>query len=224
MNKAQHFEITDIRIVYSKFLYYKNIKPQNSQSQGISSPIQIPFGSVSAKEIPNHRFFVSLDGSKIVRLFAISKKLPSEEITILPEYSWAGKISLDGKKVDLEIREIINDIDRLHAMQVIMRSHYLSPPVRGLYVGCWLTNRDQIKDIRKAARENQKDSWSDAWTEPIANSGNLVGCALLDTLYHGMPRGRKLIAKLDGNTNLLAAWDDASRKQVVDELDVAWVS
>lgn len=229
MSKTQIFEIEDIHIASSKFLYFKVINPKNSISEKISSPISIPFGSIPPRELDKkHKFFIEFDGSNIISLFVVPNAKNSERINILPVYKSEEKVDTDlFGKVDVRVEELLNDYDRMRAMQIIMRSHYLYPPQRGLYLGCWLTNPKQMKEIRSKNRNKKNDFWSDAWDEAINEDGRMVGCAVLDTLFHGIPNGRKKIVEDEKITGLLNAsgdWINADSKTIVDKLGLAWVS
>lgn len=129
-----------------------------------------------------------------------------------------GKLGL----VWLEIWEITRDKERRRATEIILRSHYLNAPKRGLVLGCrFLRSEDQIKAKNIAQETSQKDPWSKAWRE---GTNNMVACAVLDTLYHGKPLGRKELAKREGFEDLVQRWDTVTRSDMVTRLRVAWVS
>ena len=229
-DKSNVYELIKARVSYGRFLYYQKADPEFSSEINLPNPIPIPFGSV--RQTLGYKFFVRLGNLDRYELFAVAKNDAKGEIQILPEFRSVGKINT--KKfgdIEVEIRELINDIDRRRAMQLIMRAHYLNPPLKGLFIGCWMTNPEQAKQVRAKESARKQGSWSDAWTEPINKAGHMVGCAVLDTLYQGLPNGRKTIIKQEKLTNILDSSDgwiekkgEELRPTIVNLLGIAWAS
>ena len=223
-NAAKVFELTKVRISYNRLLHYQDDDLGALKDIILPNPFLIPFGSVTS--VRDHKFFLRYNGSDNVELFATAET-SNDEIQILPEYRWVGKLDNDEfGKIDVEIRELVNDIDRMHAMQIVMRSHYLNPPLRGLFVGCWLTNPEQVRRIKKKSLANKKEFWSSAWNDSVGRNGIMVGCAVLDTLFQGIPNGRRTIVqkeKLGHFLDDLGNWK-VSRREIVNTLKIAWAS
>src|ERR1700752_2558739 len=229
-NNPKVFELINVRVWYGRLLHYENTHPEFPKEVKLSNPIQIPFGSVS--QTGNYKFYVKIGDLKSPKLFAVANGNAKEEIQIFPAYKWVGKLKTTKfGALDVEVRQLINDIDRRRAMQLIMRAHYLNPPLKGLFLGCWLTNPEQVRKVRAAGNNRKKNSWSDAWTEPINKDGHMVGCAVLDTLYQGLPNGRKIIVKhqklsnvLDNSDQWISPKDEKLRSRIIDLLGIAWAS
>jgi hypothetical protein len=217
--KSRSYELKNVNILYGRFLFYEKIEKEDA----LPNPIQIPFGSVAGRKGKGHKFFLRLRDTNELALVAIPDNSADNEIQILPKYSWQGNIDSNiFGKVGIKVQELHEDVERVRAMGIVLRSHYLNAPTRGLILGCWFTNTEQQKEIRKYSHNKMyNDQWSDSWQEPM---GNMVGCAVLDTLYHGIPSGRRKIAEKEGLKDLLKNWKEADRVGIINQLKVAWAS
>lgn len=187
----------------------------------IAPPVFLPLGSMT--ETDGLGIISRVVGGQSVSFLAIPKNDVARTVEILPPYLWQGKVRL-GKlgPVWLEIWEITREKERRRATEIILRSHYLNAPKRGLILGCrFLRSEDQIKAKNIAQETSQKDPWSKAWRE---GTNNMVACAVLDTLYQGKPLGRKELAKREGFDDLVQRWDTVTRSDMVTRLRIAWVS
>jgi GNAT superfamily N-acetyltransferase len=169
---------------------------------------------------------------QIERLIAIRDDSEGQ-IHILPPYEVTASVGSDSNS--LRIWQVTSDLDRARAMQIILRSHYLIPPTRGLILGCRFIDAANQERVRQAALDsNHHDRWSAAWQE---EPGEMIACAVLDTMYHGNPKGRLEIAQgllrelprqsarygrveelLDGD------WQEKDRSEVLKTLRVAYAS
>jgi GNAT superfamily N-acetyltransferase len=186
----------------------------------IASPLRLPFGSIT--RLDGHRLTLDV-GDGVTRLFALPEKKGLPVINILPPLRWREKLTVAGiGRVEFEGWQVISDVDRMHAMAIILRSHYLNIPSRGLILGCRFAKvQDQERVRRLFKRADRKDAWSTAWGQ---KAGGMVACAVLDSLYHGKPGGRKELAAREGFDHLVAHWDETSRADIVKTLRVAWAS
>jgi GNAT superfamily N-acetyltransferase len=148
----------------------------------------------------------------------------SAEVQILPAFKRTDAISVRGHgRIMFEVWEVNGDVDRIKAIQLISRSHYLSAPVSGLILGCRFVNADEQQQVLSQAKVSERpDPWSEAWYE---KSGGMVACAMIGTLYHGNPRGRKHIAEEEKIANLTKGqWHKKNRKEIISQLGVLWAS
>jgi GNAT superfamily N-acetyltransferase len=268
MQVPYEYELQNVRIRRGRFLSFD--VPEDAC--GLQSPLPIPFGTVSTTA--GHRFIARTDGNRVIRLIALPEGQLDRPIKIFPIYSKNITIStIDFGNVAVHIRQLTHDIERLHAMAIILRSHYLSPPARGLVLGCWLVDPAVQRAICEQRRtvgqrsiddsdkpdslhfggidnyqKGMKQPLSDAWRLPIEDEPRLphtyeresdawrcppermVGCAVLDTLWHGNPDGRlKLLRDLEEKEDstakfLLERWKHLDRRTIVHSLQLAWAS
>ncbi len=186
----------------------------------INSPIVLPFGSVLS--INNWDFYATQNKGEIVGLKGKSK-IDRTEIDILPAYSKTETIeSKKYGKIGLAIWEVMDDSDRYRAYNIIMRSHYMSTPLRGLILAIKFLEPEIQKSIINSPITDRKDKWSPAWNEEV---GSMVGCLVLDQLTYSNPKGRRNIAEdMKCNDLLEGPWYKQKRNVVIDRLNVAWVS
>jgi len=198
------FVIKEPKLI-GRLLYFDPIK-----GCSVVPPLLLPFGSVTRLEGQRLTLHV-VEG--VTRVVAVPEKkgLPISEI--LPAVRWREKLTVAGAgQVEFEGWQLTSDIDRMRAMAIILRSHYLNPPSRGLILGCRFVNvRDQERVRKLFNRADRKDAWSLAWRE---KAGGMVACAVLDSLYHGKPEGRKELAEREGFDRLVAHWDQTSRSDI----------
>ena len=156
-----------------------------------------------------------------------------DEIRILPPYE--RRVTISSNSVEVQVWQVTSDVDRMQAMHIILRSHYLNAPARGLILGCRFVDLSDQEQVRDAARSgNYHDAWSPAWQE---EPGGMVACAVLDTMFHGNPNGRRDIANyllrtLDSDSDrhrhitelLEGEWQSKERTEVLDSLRVAYAS
>jgi hypothetical protein len=125
-----------------------------------------------------------------------------------------------GKRIPVKLWTVYSDRDRLSARQVIQRVHYLSDNGRGMFLACAFGDPQQQADIRKIAKRQHKNAEDLSWVLPC---GGVIGCAVLDTLWHGNPiAGRTLIAEALGFKK--GDWKNLPRNEIVTKFRLAWAS
>lgn len=215
MPKLPYHRLVDVRLLFGRLLTYRGLEPTPENPHAIPKFITLPYGSVvniADFQLQARRKDGHLD------LIAVHRTHPRYSIQLYPAYSAKATVWIDTiGKVELSVRQLTKVSERVRAMQLIMRSHYLSAPLHGMLLGCWFAKKDEQKAVRlKAKSDLVHEDWSDSWNEPL---GSMVGCAVLDTLYHGNPLGREFIAQQIG-----VKWDRTKRKEMLTELNVAWAS
>lgn len=217
-HNGQEYSLEPVKLSGSRFLYFK------ANACPVQSPLVLPFGSVV--NLSGYQFILEGLQEKPLRLRAI-KKSSGKEVQILPSYSCVETINLSGLSqiLELEFWVVEKDVDRIQALQIILRSHYLSPPKQGLILGCRFKDQETQRQVLQQARQGNlgqpRDEWSVAWEE---KPGGMVACAILDTLIHGNPKGRREIAVSLGREDLLNQWKTLKRTHILNELQIAWVS
>jgi hypothetical protein len=131
---------------------------------------------------------------------ASPKDNPAIVTRISPTYSVVDWINLPNQKRPVATRfwVVQSDLERLRARQLIEREHYLIPAARGMFLVCGFEDQSNHR------------------------KPNIIGAAVLDTLYHGNPKqGRALFA-----TEVLGdeKWQDWPRNKIVSRLNIAWAS
>jgi hypothetical protein len=145
------------------------------------------------------------------------------------------KINDSEQEVELEFFVIDSDAQRIEASEIILRSHYLDIPKNGLFLGCRFKDKEIQETLLRDSSRNRADPWSEVWSE---GPKDIVGCAVLSTLLHGVPRGRKEVARkleredmleeiekvIKGKKEKVIEWKKLTRAQIVEQLQIAWIS
>jgi GNAT superfamily N-acetyltransferase len=214
---SQEYKLKNIKISNGRFLEF------DSENLPIKSPLILPFGSIYKDD--EHELFYQNQGSSS-RLLA--KALSHGENTaqiLLPTYSTTVQINHERleKELKLDFWVIERDVERIEAQGIILRSHYLDIPKHGLYLGCRFTDPDEQEDVlnMEICKEERPDKWSAAWTE---KPGRIIGCAVLSTLLHGKPKGRREVAERLQQADVIHNWDTLTRSEIIDKLRIAWIS
>jgi GNAT superfamily N-acetyltransferase len=214
---SQEYKLKKIKISNGRFLEF------NSENIPIESPLILPFGSIYKEGEYELSWQNSQD--KPSRLIAKALSNGGNTIQILPTYSSTEKITHEKleKELKLDFWVIERDLERIEAQGIILRSHYLDIPKHGLYLGCRFTDKNAQEDFLKKAifLEDRLDKWSNAWTE---KPGKMIGCAVLSTLLHGKPKGRKEVAERLQQADVIRNWDTLTRSEIIDKLRIAWIS
>lgn len=208
------FAIKNPRLI-GRLLFFDPIKGCSA-----ASPLPLPFGSIT--RLGGHRLTLDVADGR-TRLVVVPERRGLPTTDILPPLRWREKLVVAGiGRIEFEGWQLTSDIDRMHAMTIILRSHYLKAPSRGLILGCRFVKPSDQERIRKLfKRDDRQDAWSAAWSE---KAGGMVACAVLGSLYHGKPGGRKELARREGFDRLVAHWEETSRGDIVDTLRIAWAS
>ncbi|GMV04421.1 MAG: hypothetical protein AMXMBFR53_07010 [Gemmatimonadota bacterium] len=188
--------------------------PRNER--GVVRPLLLPFGSIP-RSLDGVRVKVA-DGPDGVSV-SFRESHRSAGIQVLPTYRKTRAALAADRKVEMEFWVLREDRERARAYQVILRSHYLNVPQRGFFLGCRLVHAKDEQYIREKAGDARPDPWSPAWHEP---TGRMIGVAVADWLYHGVPTGRRHLAERFGEKAVLDHWDDMSRSELVRDLRVTW--
>jgi GNAT superfamily N-acetyltransferase len=219
------FDLTDIRARGNVFRF------KAAKDCPVKSPLPIPFGSVTDPD--GYRFLVRTSDNGLEELVAIPEESTdsSTEVRILPVYTAKAKIdNQEFGTLDLEVWQVATDVHRLQAAQIILRSHYLSPPTRGMILGCRFASTEDQERIRSRRREGQPaDAEAGDQQEDV---NRMVACAVLDTLFHSQPRGRRELARQEGYNELFDKWDKkdtngkriVTRKMAVQQLKIGYAS
>jgi len=206
------FSLENVKIK-SKFFKFKDFP-----DCPIKSPLIIPFGSISLAS--EYNYSLKVKNNELEFLLATPKNgSKNSSVKILPNYKDTVSLNIIGfGSVDLELWLVKEEIDKIRASEIILRSHYLSVPSRGLILGCRFLNLEQQKQLLYySSQTDKKDKWSPAWRDV---SGSMIACAVLDTLFHGIPKGRH---KLVENEGIKIDWN-ASRREIVEQIKIGWVS
>jgi hypothetical protein len=191
--------------------------------------IQLPFGAIN--KVGNLRFDLDGPDSEIRRL-VVSRPPNGDHVILYPIPTFVRELSTAGfGRFKVNVFVITAHHERSQALQVIERCHYLEPPLRGMIVACKFVDQNTQREIRKKARATDFiDPWSEAWHD---KPGGIVGCAVLDTLYHGNPLGRREIpeiSKTDLRSLLRSAgadeliWSQISRVKLLERFRISWAS
>lgn len=127
----------------------------------------------------------------------------------------------------LQSAVVISDLDMIQATAVVSRSHYLPASMRGIVVACRFKHPDKQDKVRRSEAQNRlgRDAWSDAWTTRL---GGVIGVAVLDNLYHGVPSARESFvreaAKKLGKKTPKGDMTTWPRSWFVQDLGIAWGS
>jgi GNAT superfamily N-acetyltransferase len=185
--------------------------------------VWLPFGvGVNAKD---YRFERYAEPKGTFEIRAYPKRHAENEayVVISPSFSTTDSLRdpSTGKKLSIRLWVVYTDADRLGALQVAQRVHYLSGTDRGMILVCAFAEPQQQVELRRRAHRGRATGLNSdlSWHLP---PGGIVGCAVLDTLWHGVPlQGRALIAERLGLRRGWRAWD---RPQIINEMRVAWAS
>jgi hypothetical protein len=191
--------------------------------------IQLPFGAIN--KVGNLRF--DLDGrDSEIRSLVVSRPPNGDHVILYPIPTFVRELSTAGfGRFKVNVFVITAHHERSQALQVIERCHYLEPPLRGMIVACKFIDQNTQREIRKKARATDFiDPWSEAWHD---KPGGIVGCAVLDTLYHGNPLGRREIPEIS-KTDLRSLlrtvgaeeliWSQISRVKLLERFRISWAS
>jgi GNAT superfamily N-acetyltransferase len=185
-----------------------------TRSAGIERLVRLPFGAFRSDD--DVTLSVDFDDdNKATRITAQASK--DDVIEILPAYDEIDELKTKYGKLRLRIFEVVRDLDRYEALSVVSRSHYLQVPARGVVVACMLLDPRQQERIRSKSRRT--DSWSPAWQE---EPGRVIGCAVIDYLYHGSPKGRSAIIATVKQPH--RNFNSMNRSEFVRALGLAWIS
>ena len=186
--------------------------------------IKLPIGCIANRRTLNDYNFKYSSHSNVEKLIATSKK-SSESIELLPIYYATDYIVLEGKKIDIIIRELIEHTDYCVVNSIIESTHYLKPPYKGLTIVAEFKNKND-KELILTKSISSQNEYSD-FEKIIAGFSNIAGCAIIDQMTYANPKGRKKIAEeLNCNTLLSngSKWKDNHRDEVLKLLKVAWIS
>ena len=183
--------------------------------------VRLPFG-ISGD--PAHFRFEKHQHGETFEIRAVTKGGgKSDRYTVIfPGYEVSDHIAHPetGKQVALRLWTVYTDRDRLAARQAIQRVHYLTDTGRGMFLACAFVDPKQQVEIRTRARKGNKSSDDISWLIPC---GGVIGCGVVDTLWHGNPiAGRALIAeKLNLKGDKWKLW---SRDDLIKNMRIAWGS
>jgi GNAT superfamily N-acetyltransferase len=180
----------------------------------------LPFGAITS--VRDLSFEVNVVPEKLPLLRALEQGT-TQEIQILPAATFRRQIEIDDVgTAELEFFVVDEHQDRARAFKIIERCHYLEPPSRGLILCCkFLNPRLQSKIRQLAAKQNRRNSRSESWTE---TPGQVVACAVLDTLYHGNPLGRLEIPEIQKSYADDVPWHQRNRREILRRFRLSWVS
>jgi GNAT superfamily N-acetyltransferase len=188
-------------------------------------------GMIGAVTDPSgYRFFLQATRDGQIRRVILrhEKSVPrkNRDIIVYPAYEVTEILQVPGVgSINLRLKAVERDAEQVCASHIILRTHYLEPPLRGIILGCYFDDKKQQEAIRKRARRVLpiREPWSEAWIEP---PGRMIACAVLSTLWHGNPRGRIDIAKSEGKEDLLISrqQDEGQRRRIVEGLGLAWAA
>ena len=147
---------------------------------------------------------------------------PNRQTILSPGYQATDRFrdAGSGRRVHIKLWTVYTDRDRLDSRQVIQRVHYLADNGRGMFLACAFVHPEQQCAIRDSAKKLHKSSEDVSWLIPC---GGIIGCGVLDTLWHGNPiAGRSLIARDLGIKG--EEWKQWPRDQVIGKMRIAWAS
>jgi GNAT superfamily N-acetyltransferase len=188
---------------------------------GEARTVRLPFGcGVNAKHF---RFeYHPNSGGFEVRAIQQTRRRAEHHTIIYPGYQATDSVisPVTGETVSLKLWTVYTDKDRMAARQVIQRVHYLTDNGRGLYLACAFTDPRQQSEILAKAKKTINNLDDIPWFLP---PGDIIGCGVIDTLWHGNPiAGRSLIAK---ELNIKGErWKQWPRDQVIRNMRIAWAS
>ncbi|WP_414643460.1 GNAT family N-acetyltransferase [Candidatus Binatus sp.] len=172
----------------------------------LDQPLALHFGSgINRREF---RFVAQSSGGQIREIVAVprSRRLGNIETRIFPAYRRMAQLSLPGAtRTNLELWLVNCDEDREAAHDLIARVHYLKPPRGGLILCCGTRRKGSLSTGKNQDRSSVK----------------LIGCAVLETLWHGNPKGRQIAAERILGRKVPRTW---SRRNIVDKLRIGWIS
>lgn len=190
---------------------------------GSKKRLQLPFGH--GLRLNEHVIYLERIGGRHNTLLAVQKRHHLTPTCLSPTFSRSNVIShpLTGAKVRMQFRLALSDLERSQALQVIEREHYLIAPVRGMQLICSFTDKKDEKTIRKWGFDRlRKASREIDPAVEYKKPGQVVGVAVLDTLYHGNPKdGRSEFAN---NVLRTTKWREWPRNKIVQKLRLSWGS
>lgn len=176
---------------------------------GFDQPLALHFGcGITRREF---RFVARSSGRRIREIVAIprSRRFGQIQTRIFPAHRRRVCLSLAGvSRTNLELWLVNCDEDREAAHDLIARVHYLRPPRGGLILSCGIRAEGPLS-TPKPGRNQERPSVK------------LIACAVLETLWHGNPKGREIAAEKILERKIPRTW---SRRDIVDRLRIGWVS
>ena len=186
-------------------------------------PIRLPEGVLgSLSNIQQYTWEIN-ENKKPIELVATERtEIEERRIKVLPVYSKKTSHQIGDAKIPLRVRIADTLLDYKIANSIIESEHYLKPPRKGLVVLIEFINEG---DKTKIGNSNCD---LDFVEKAIYDSSNIIGCAVIDTLYYANPVGRKEIAEKWKHQKLLKLssvhlWKDL-RVETMEELRIAWIS
>lgn len=201
--------------------------------------VVLPFGC--GFDPGEHTTYLDTDNDE-PRILASESEEPEDAVQLYPPYHATETIdSNEFGEINIEIFTINRESNRQISQSLISRLHYLSSVPNGLYIGCRFKDtqmQKQIREQRKKEFDQDPKFESIGWSEPL---GRVIGCATVDDLLFGIPRGRdKFAANILDNPN----WredlkqaekerrkqdreprpDELTRSKLVRKLKLAWGS
>ena len=184
--------------------------------------IKLPVGCIASRKHMNSYSFIYSKESNIEKLIANSKD-NSESIELLPVYCALDHVILEGKKIEINIRGVINDEDTHIVNSIIEGTHYLRPPYKGLTIVAEFKNKNDKGSILRECEKSQNEY--SIFEKIIADCSNIAGCAIIDYMTYANPSGRIEIAREMNCEDLLTdETNKKSRDEILKLLKVAWVS
>ena len=170
--------------------------------------IALPFGSGLNAELHEIRL---RENNGVLELGVRNIGSTGRYTALLPPYKACVKHKFnDGNVYDLEIFLAVSDQEFVDLQALIASTHYLSSPKSGMFVGCRFLDREQEEQYLANCNSVRRAS----------KPGSVFACAVIQTLFHGNPIGRSMVAE----RQIGSGWRELPRPEIVRELGLAWGS
>lgn len=187
--------------------------------------LRIPKGCILSKSILNN---YEIDVfNKDGRVNLIAKNIVSgKKVILIPEYHVVEKIKYKERDIDIAYRTVSDKSEISLGNSIVECNHYLKASSKGMMIIAEIISDDDHKFL---VDKLYKQSSTSIFEQMLCKSSKIIGCAVIDRLTYGSPKGRLSIAKELGVERYLESGLDDSgnklhRNDILNLLKVSWAS